>query len=290
MATLAVLVLIFAACGGEAGGGGDEGKASTVVDETIVDETTSARQEPAAEKADKTDKIGTTASTKRSKVVLAEIDEKGGPEEYMEYLALQEVDPFWAQQFAEWADSQQYTGGEGGLPYTNANAVIFTDESIESGGCGTMNKERGTVHCPLDTTIYFSLEEMMEGAEDYGPFFLAFAVAHEWGHHVQDQLGYFTDENNSFAASNIRAIENHADCLAGVWARSYYERGHLNRTAIFEGIRVAFAWGDRDPNDGEDWGTPEERVRWFLTGYTSGDFPGCSGALVGTGLFRSASS
>lgn len=270
MATLAALVLIFAACGGEAGGGGDEGKASTV-----VDETTSARQESAAEKADKT---GTAASIKGSKAVLAEIDEKGGPEEYMEYLALQEVDPFWAQQFAGWADSQQYTNGEGGLPYTNANAVIFTDESIESGGCGTMNKERGTIHCPLDTTIYFSLEEMMKGAEDYGPFFLAFAVAHEWGHHVQGQLGYLPEGQNN-SSSNARLIENHADCLAGVWARSYHERDRLDRRAILEGINLAYGIGDEDPNDEKSWGTPEERARWFLTGYTSGDFSECSGAL-----------
>jgi predicted metalloprotease len=271
MATLAVLVLIVAACGGEGGGG--EGKAPTV-----VDETTSAGEEPAAGKAGKTDKIGTASSTKPSRAVLAEIDEKGGPEEYMEYLARQEVDPFWVQQFAEWADSQQYTGGEGGLPYTQAEAVIVKDEPVETGGCGVVDEKRGTIHCPWDNTIYFSLKEMEEGAEDYGPFFFAYAVAHEWGHHVQDQLGYMPEGYNN-AASNARVMENHADCLAGLWARSYYEGGHLDRRAILEGINLAYGIGDHRPNDGVTWGTPEERARWFLTGYTSGAFSECSRAL-----------
>ena len=268
---LTALVLIVSACGGE---GGDAGKASPV-----ADGTTSAEQEPAAEETGKEPgRIGADPSSKPSKAVLAEIDEKGGPEEYMKYLALQEVDPFWAQQFAQWADSQQYAGGEGGLPYTKAEAVIVKDEPVETGGCGVVDEKRGTTHCQLDATIYFSLKEMEEGAEDYGPFFLAYAIAHEWGHHVQVQLGYMPEDTNN-ASSNARAIENHADCLAGVWARSYYQRGHLDRRAILEGINMAYDIGDKHPNDERNWGTPEERVRWFLTGYTSGDFYECSGAL-----------
>ena len=275
-ALLTALMLIVSACGGE---GGDAGQASPV-----ADETTSAEQDPAAEETGKEPvRIGADSSSKPSKAVLAEIDEKGGLEDYMEYLALQEVDPFWAQQFAQWADSQQYTGGEGGLPYTKAEAVIVKDEPVETGGCGVVDEKRGTTHCPLDATIYFSLKEMEEGAEDYGPFFPAYAVAHEWGHHVQSQLGY-TSEDQSNASSNARAIENHADCLAGLWARSYYERGHLDRRAILEGINIAYGIGDKHPNAGRNWGTPEERVRWFLTGFTSGDFSECSGALRGTGL------
>jgi len=277
-ALFAVLALIVSACGGEGGGAG---KASPV-----ADETTSAEQGSTAEKTGKesdrtgkeADRIGADSSSKPSKAVLAEIDEKGGPEQYMKYLALQEVDPFWAQQFARWADSQQYTGGEGGLPYAKAEAVIVKDEPVETGGCGVVDEKRGTTHCQLDATIYFSLKEMEEGAEDYGPFFLAYAVAHEWGHHVQGQLGYISEGFNN-ASSNARAIENHADCLAGVWARSYYQRGHLDRRAILEGINIAYGIGDKQPNDARNWGTPEERVRWFLTGYTSGDLYGCSGAL-----------
>jgi predicted metalloprotease len=268
---LTALVLIVSACGGE---GGDAGKASPV-----ADETTSAEQGPATEETGKNpDRIGADSSSKPSKAVLAEIDEKGGPEEYIKYLALQEVDPFWAQQFAQRADSQQYTGGEGGLPYTKAEAVIVKDEPVETGGCGVVDEKRGTIHCPLDNTIYFLLKQMEEGAEEHGPFYLAYAVAHEWGHHVQGQLGYLPEGSNNTSGS-ARAIENHADCLAGVWARSYHRKGRLDRRAILEGINMAYRIGDKQPNDEKNWGTPEERVRWFLTGYTSGDFYECSGAL-----------
>ena len=263
-----VLVLAVVACGGE---GGDNGEASPG-----IDEATSVGQEPAAQGTDRT---VTVTYAEPSRVVLAEIDEKGGEEEYVKYLALEEVDPFWAQQFARWADSQQYTGGEGGPSYTNADAVIITDEPLETGGCGVVKNEQGeTNYCPWDTTIYLSLREMMEGAEVHGPFFITYAVAHEWGHHVQSQLGYAPEGFNA-ASGNARALENHADCLAGVWARSYYERGHLDRTAILEGINLAYDIGDDQPKDGEDWGTTEERARWCFTGYTSGDFSGCSGAL-----------
>lgn len=276
-ALLTAMVLIVSACGGE---GGDAGQASPV-----ADETTSAEQEPAEEETGiGPDKIGAGSPSKPSKAVLAEIDEKGGPEEYMEYLALQEVDLFWAQQFARWADSQQYASGEGGPPYTKSKAVIVKDEPVETGGCGVVDEKRGSVQCQLNSTIYFSLKEMEEGAEDYGPFFLAYAVSHEWGHHVQSQLG-FTSEGTNNALSNARAIENHADCLAGLWAHSYYERDHLDRRAILEGINIAYGIGDKQQNDERNWGTPEERARWFLTGFTSGDFSECSGALRGTGLF-----
>jgi len=268
-------VLIVSACGAEGGG---TSKASPV-----ADETTSAEQESAAqETGKKPDRIGADASSKPSKVVLAEIDERGGLEEYIKYLALQEVDPFWAQQFARWADSQQYTSGEAALPYTKAEAVIVKDEPVETGGCGVVDEKRGTTHCQSDSTIYFSLKEMEAGVKDYGPFFLAYAVAHEWGHHVQNQLGY-TSEGSNNASSDARAMENHADCLAGVWARSYHEGGHLDRRAILEGINIAYGIGDKKPNDGRNWGTPEERARWFLSGFTSGDFYECSGALRGTG-------
>jgi predicted metalloprotease len=93
------------------------------------------------------------------------------------------------------------------------------------------------------------------------------------------RAGFKTTEGSNNASSSARAIENHADCLAGVWAHSYYRKGRLDRRAILEGMNIAYRIGDKQPNDEKNWGTPEERVRWFLTGYTSGDFYECSGAL-----------
>ncbi len=282
-ALLTALVLIVSACGGEGGG---TGKASPV-----ADETTPAKQEPAAEGTGKDpDTIGADSSSKPSKAVLAEIDEKGGEERYVKYIALQEVDPFWAQQFAQGADFQQYTGGDGGPSYTSARLIMVSDKPIETGGCNFARKKRGTFYCHLDNTIYLVPKEVLKGAEEHGPFTLAFAVAHEWGHHVQNQLGYHA-EDQSPASSDSRAFENNADCLAGLWARSYYERGRLDRRAILEGMNFTYSAGYRgtEEDGGVGWGTPEERVRWFLTGYTSGEFSECSGAWRGTGLHKRVS-
>jgi predicted metalloprotease len=134
--------------------------------------------------------------------------------------------------------------------------------------------------CFNDDTMYYVAKKARENEEQYGPFTLAYTVAHEWGHYVQLQLGYLPQPHTS-EDSNSRAIEDHADCLAGVWTRSYQESGHLDDGAIFEGVNFAYAIGkDQREEGGKGWGTHEERVRWFLTGYTSGDLSGCSGALA----------
>ncbi len=276
---LTVLSVIVAACGGESG---DIGKVSPVINEvTSVEQgPTDAQQEPTPKKVDE---IGADSSAKRSEAVLAEIEEKGGWEEYVKYLALQEVDPFWARRFTKWANSQQYEtqqylSGVGSFSYTSARLVVL-DKPLETGGCEVASEERGTFYCNLDNTIYFAPKGQLKDAEEHGPFFFTYTIAHEWGHHVQNQLGYMAENQNS-NSSNSRAIEDHADCLAGVWVRSYHKRGHLDRRAILEGINLTYAIGDHKPNDGrEAYGTPEERVRWFLTGYTSGVFSECSGAL-----------
>ena len=276
---LTVLLIIMAACSGESG---DTGKASPAVDEATFaeQEPTDDQQEPAHKEMDE---IGADSSTKQSEATLTEIEEKGGWEEYVKYLALQEVDPFWARQFTKWTNSQQYVAqqypsGVGGFSYTSARLVIL-GKPLETGGCEVASEERGTFYCPLDNTIYFAPKGQLKDAREHGPFLFTYTVAHEWGHHVQNQLGYMSEDQNS-NSSNSRAIENHADCLAGVWSRSYYKRGHLDSDAILEGINLTYAIGDHQPNDGrEAYGTPEERVRWFLTGYTSGVFSDCSGAL-----------
>jgi predicted metalloprotease len=53
------------------------------------------------------------------------------------------------------------------------------------------------------------------------------------------RAGFKTTEGSNNASSNARAIENHADCLAGVWAHSYYRKGRLDRRAILEGMNIA---------------------------------------------------
>ncbi len=280
---LAVLtVLIVAACGDE-GAGGAEGEVSTV-----ADKITSAEREPTVQEPGRTSKIGTDFPIKRSKMVSAEIDEKGGVEEYVKYLALEEIDPFYAQQFTKLADSvpqygvqqygtQQYLSGEG--DYYTSPRLVSSDKPLETGGCGAANNERGTFYCPADNTIYSMTKGQSKEADENGPFAIPYTIAHEWGHHVQHLLGYFREDQTN-KMSNSRALENHADCLAGVWARSYYLRGHLDRRAILEGINMTYDTGDFQPrDDGGGWGTPEERVRWFLTGYTSVDFSECSRVL-----------
>jgi predicted metalloprotease len=115
-------------------------------------------------------------------------------------------------------------------------------------------------------------------------------IAHEFGHHVQQQLGIEEEVRGESQANPDEAnelsvrLELQADCLAGLWGRSTYDRGILESGDLEEGLNAAAAVGDdriqeqaQGRIDPESWthGSAEQRSTWFRKGYDSGELESC---------------
>ncbi len=180
-----------------------------------------------------------------------------------------------------------------GRAYRPATLVLFK-EGTQS-GCGGASEATGPFYCPLDRRIYldtsfFTTLDRRLGAG--GDFAAAYVVAHEIGHHVQNELGILAQANTqrqqvSEAKSNeisVR-IELQADCLSGIWAREAEQTlGTVERGDLEEAVNAARQIGDDtlQANAGQrpmphtfTHGTSEQRSRWFMTGLQSGEMAAC---------------
>jgi len=181
-----------------------------------------------------------------------------------------------------------------GKPYEPAPLVIFSG-SIQS-ACGGATAAVGPFYCPADQRVYIDLtffEEMRSKFRAPGDFAMAYVVAHEVGHHVQDLLGISQEVQNKqrqLAARGKEAESNHlsvrlelqADFLAGVWAHHAEKRQpFLEEGDIDEALNAAKQIGDdtlmkrsqgRVVPDAFTHGTSQQRSRWFKAGFRSGKF------------------
>jgi uncharacterized protein len=181
--------------------------------------------------------------------------------------------------------------GPGGRTYRDTSLVLFT-EPRES-GCGVASPETGPFYCPADMLVYLDLGFFRELSRRFGApgdFAQAYVIAHEVGHHVQTLLG-----TNAAVQQESRAnpsernelsvrLELQADCYAGVWGASVYARDILQPGEVQEALTAAAAVGDdriqqqtqgRIEPETFTHGTSEQRVRWFRTGFDSGDPNDC---------------
>ncbi len=178
--------------------------------------------------------------------------------------------------------------------YEQAKTIIFQD-SVQT-GCGMANSQVGPFYCPVDSQVYidvafFDQLKNQLGA-DGGSLSQMYVVAHEYGHHVQDLQGVLgrAQQDPQGADSGAVRTELQADCYAGVWvAHADGTRDGNAEEAILEPITkaqiesalsAAAAVGDdriQEQMQGrvtpESWthGSAEQRQKWFLTGYESGD-------------------
>jgi len=176
-----------------------------------------------------------------------------------------------------------------GRTYAEPRLVLFTD--LTDSGCGTAQSASGPFYCPGDEKVYIDLgffAEMQRRLNAPGDFAQAYVIAHEIGHHVQNQLGIMDKvtslrdrvSEQEYNALSVR-LELQADFLAGVWAHHAQRMQNILEAGdVEEGINAAGAVGDDRIQrmtqgyvvpDAFTHGTSEQRVRWFLKGFKTGD-------------------
>jgi uncharacterized protein len=187
-----------------------------------------------------------------------------------------------------------------GQEYQEPKLVLFSG-AVES-ACGFAQSASGPFYCPQDRRVYIDLEffrELRDRFKAPGDFAQAYVIAHEIGHHVQNQLGVMkkAGELQSRAgrtqanAVSVR-VELQADCLAGIWAgTANRERKILEEGDVEEGLNAAAQIGDdriqkRSQGyvvpEGFTHGSAEQRVRWFRRGLESRDLNQCDTFSAGS--------
>ncbi|WP_232631308.1 KPN_02809 family neutral zinc metallopeptidase [Methylobacterium sp. Leaf118] len=181
-----------------------------------------------------------------------------------------------------------------GRQYTPAKMVLY--QGGTRSGCGNAQAAMGPFYCPIDKTVYLDtsfFQEMRTKFGVKGEFAYAYVIAHEIGHHIQDVLGILGKvQSRQQAAGDKREanqlsvrVELMADCLAGVWAKNSNDRWNsLDPSDIQEALKAASAIGDDKLQeqsqgyavpDSFTHGSSEQRMRWFMTGYKSGQTKSC---------------
>jgi predicted metalloprotease len=180
-----------------------------------------------------------------------------------------------------------------GRDYQEPRLVLFTDATPTA--CGTGQAAMGPFYCPLDQRVYIDLafyRLLRERFRAPGDFAQAYVIAHEVGHHVQNQLGILQRMDayrQRFGESQMNALqvrlELQADCFAGVWAHHANNRQLLEAGDVQEAMNAAAAIGDdtiqrrtqgRVVPESFTHGTSEQRMRWFMTGMKSGQISACN--------------
>lgn len=197
-------------------------------------------------------------------------------------VVLADTEDVWTQVFKDMSRA-----------YDDPKLVLYSNRV--NSACGLASAASGPFYCPEDQKAYLDLsffQEMKDRLHAPGEFAQAYVIAHEIGHHVQNELGILRRANAERANSDRRRanaisvrVELQADCLAGVWANHADRTKHIIEQGDVEAaLNAASAVGDdrlqRQAQgtvvpDAFTHGSSEQRVRWFKRGLDSGSLRQC---------------
>ena len=204
-----------------------------------------------------------------------------------------ETKDFVARVLGDTEDTWSAIFRKGGREYQPPKLVLFRG-AVDS-ACGMASSAMGPFYCPSDDKVYLDrsfFEDLSRRFGAPGDFARAYVIAHEVGHHVQNQLGITQKvaqqrRGASEARSNALSVrvELQADCLAGVWGHYAGQRNLLDPGDVEAGLSAAAAIGDdrlqqqsrgRVSPESFTHGSSAQRVRWFRAGLESGDVNQCN--------------
>jgi len=176
-----------------------------------------------------------------------------------------------------------------GADYAEPQLIVF--DGIVRSACGGASSASGPFYCPADQSAYIDLSFYRALSQRFGApgdFAMAYVIAHEVGHHVQNLMG--TSDHVHEARSRLSQeeynrlsvrLELQADFYAGVWAHHAQKMHHILEPGdVQEALTAASAIGDDKLQkqsqgyvapDSFTHGTSEQRVRWFKKGFETGD-------------------
>jgi predicted metalloprotease len=211
---------------------------------------------------------------------------------------LGELDDRWSEIFQ--ASGQTYRGPR----------IVLFRNATNGGRCGMAQSAMGPFYCPpdrqifLDTGFFREVETRFRGCSGSAcKFTAAYIIAHEVGHHIQNQLGILSkarqmqeQASSKAEANNIQVrVELQADCLSGVWVNREEKKrpGFLEPGDIDAALQTAAAIGDdtlqrksqgRVVPDSFTHGSAAQRKRWFMTGFQQGTVQSCNTFAPGVQL------
>ena len=206
---------------------------------------------------------------------------------------------FVAQVLGDTEDRWKEIFAAGGRTYHPPRLRLFAGS--EPTPCAFAQAAMGPFYCPRDQRIYLDLSFVDDLQNKFGgcsnsnacKFSEAYVIAHEVGHHVQDELGILPRVMQQQEASASKTEQNRlqvrvelqADCLAGVWAnRAQAKHDFLDPGDVDQALQTASAIGDDRLQkermgyvvpDAFTHGTSEQRKRWFMNGFNSGKVSAC---------------
>jgi len=219
------------------------------------------------------------------------INPPGQSRQYQENANEKELRQFVSVVFKDTEDVWTEVFTREGEKYQKPTLVLYTEATQSA--CGVGQSGMGPFYCPQDKKVYLDLsfyQDMRTKFKAPGDFALAYVIAHEVGHHVQNQLGIMDKvqrlrgqmSEKEYNQLSVR-LELQADYFAGVWAKYMQGKGYLEIGDVEEAMNAAEAVGDDRIQkqmrgtvvpDSFTHGTSAQRVKWFKKGFANGTIRG----------------